>query len=253
MNDTELDELLDQWSAPAALSSLRERMRAGFTRPARFYRPRKSRLVVAVLAAAAAVTLIVTQAFPQKTALIPAPWIVDSEFVRYADDGSSSVEMYMTSYEFNSNETVLSRSMPANPFKTAVWRALDATLPAWYRLSLTFQVDRDRMEKLKQSRPPGVQLITGCGVECMVLEHFSFARSPTGCGPGPIIDHATILNYSAIAVRVRWTEHGRMTVWMAPDLGCFALQVTHEVEQPDGTFRLVAEKRARKVRLTAVN
>ena len=30
MNDTELDELLDQWAAPPAPASLREKVRAGF-------------------------------------------------------------------------------------------------------------------------------------------------------------------------------------------------------------------------------
>ena len=30
MNDTELDEMLDQWAAPPAPASLREKVRAGF-------------------------------------------------------------------------------------------------------------------------------------------------------------------------------------------------------------------------------
>ena len=40
-----------------------------------------------------------------------------------------------------------------------------------------------------------------------------------------------------------------MTLWMAPDLGCFALRLTREERRPDGTFRLVLKKQATKVTL----
>jgi hypothetical protein len=39
----------------------------------------------------------------------------------------------------------------------------------------------------------------------------------------------------------------RMTWWMAPELGCFALRITTEEKQPDGTWRLVREKRALRI------
>jgi hypothetical protein len=38
-----------------------------------------------------------------------------------------------------------------------------------------------------------------------------------------------------------------MTIWMAPDLACFALRSVYEAEQPDGSFKVVAEKRAVRV------
>jgi hypothetical protein len=34
---------------------------------------------------------------------------------------------------------------------------------------------------------------------------------------------------------------------MAPELGCFALRITTEEKQTDGTWRLVREKRALRV------
>jgi hypothetical protein len=40
-----------------------------------------------------------------------------------------------------------------------------------------------------------------------------------------------------------------MTLWTAPDLGCFALRITIEERRPDGTFRLVSAKQALKVTL----
>jgi hypothetical protein len=102
MNDSELDEILNQWSAPSAPPSLRKRVRAGFpAHPPRKLRWGKS-LAAAAFLAAALLLLVVTQALPQPPP--PIPWSVDSEFVRYADDGSSSIEMYATSYESNGSE-----------------------------------------------------------------------------------------------------------------------------------------------------
>lgn len=257
MNDTELDEILDKWSAPPVPASLRKRVRAGFApRPQRRLRWTKS-LVAAAVFAAAVFFLITTQASPQPPP--PVPWTVDSEFLRHADDGSSSIEMYSTSYEStgpNANEILLSRSIPGNPFKTALGQALDVTLPALGKLHM--RVLRvvapgmvEKIERSERSRPPGISFVTGCNPAdgCLVLQHFGFLKAPAGCVAEPIVDRATILNHPTEAIRARWTEHGRMTLWMAPDLGCFALKVTYEEERPDGTFHLVAAKQAMKVTL----
>jgi hypothetical protein len=249
MTDSELDEILDKWTAPPAPPSLRERVRAGFpARPQWTFRWRKS-LVAAVALAAAAFFLIATQASPQPVA--PIPWTVDSEFVRYADDGSSSIEMFSTSYESNSNEILLSRSMPGNIFKTALARAVDVVIPIHNRLG-RLMVDPKLLEQHDRAVSRGISFITGCdSYTCLALNHFGYARAPAGAGngciAGEIVDRATILNYPTEAVRERWTEHGRMTIWTAPALGCFALKVTQEEERPDGTFHLVAAKHALKV------
>jgi hypothetical protein len=87
MNDTELDELLDAWTAPPAPASLRENVQGGFaagherwTR-ARARRARKRMFAAAILASAALV-LVVTQAFQQKASPpVRIPYIVDSEFL----------------------------------------------------------------------------------------------------------------------------------------------------------------------------
>ena len=83
----------------------------------------------------------------------------------------------------------------------------------------------EQMAGMKRSRPPGVGFITGCDpyTGCLTLEHFFFAKTVGGCAAEPIVGRETILNYPTEAIRQRWTEHGRMTVWMAPGLGCFAL------------------------------
>jgi hypothetical protein len=250
MTDSELDEILNKWTAPPVPPSLRERVRAAFpVRPQRTFRWRKS-LVAAAVLAAAVFFLIATQASPQPTA--PIPWTVDSEFVRYADDGSSSIEMYSTSYESNSNEILLSRSMPGNIFKTALARAADAIIPIHNRIMRRFMVDPKLLEQVQRASAHSVGFITGCdSYTCLVLNHSGYARAPAGAGngciEGEVVDRATILNYPTEAVRERWTEHGRMTIWTAPALGCFALKVTQEEERPDGTFHLVAAKHALKV------
>ena len=36
-------------------------------------------------------------------------------------------------------------------------------------------------------------------------------------------------------------------MWQSPELGCFPLRFTREQQRPDGTFRLLMERRALKV------
>ncbi len=225
------------------------RVRAALSaRPRRILRWRKS-LIAAAVFGVGAFLLIATQASPQPPA--PVPWTVDSEFLRYAGDGPPSIEMHSTSYESDGNEILLSRSVPGNPLKTALMRAGDVVMPIHNGLMRRFMLsDPKRLEQRQRASARGVGFITGCDpYTCLLLEHTGFAKAPVGaaCTDQAIVDRATILNYPTEAVRERWTEHGRMTLWMAPALGCFALKVTQEEERPDGTFRLVAAKRAVKV------
>ena len=248
MTDRELDEILNQWSAPPASPSLRDRVRAGFPAPPRHaFRWRKGFVAAAVLTTAA-ILLIATQASPQP--VVPVPWTVDSEFVRYADDGSSSITMYSTSYQSDTNEILKSRYMPGSPFKTALAQAADIIMPIHNGLARRFMIDPKVLEQVQRASAHSVGFITGCDSSaCLVLDHFGYPKGATGCIDAPIVDRATILNYPTEAVREQWTEHGRMMIWMAPALGCFALKVTQEEERPDGTFRLVRAKQALKVTL----
>jgi len=253
MTDNELDEILDKWTAPSVPPSLRARVRAGFPAPPRRTFRWRGSFVAAAILAGAAFFLILSQAFPQST--VPVPWTVDSEFLRYANDGSSSIGMYSTSYESNGNEILLSRTMPGNPFKTAMAWAADVVMPIHNRLARRFMVDPRMLEEVQRAHPHTIGFITGCDSDmCLLLDHFGYNRDPagTGCIDGAVVDRATILNYPTEAVRERWTEHGRMTFWMAPALGCFALKITQEAELPDGTFHLVRAKQALKVNVNPV-
>jgi hypothetical protein len=261
MNDNELDDLLNAWSTPPVSPSLRERVRRGFQAAPI---PGQGRFIgwrwigfhwkgisAAAALALGALLLMVPLARPQ--AAPPAQWTVDSEFLAYADDGSSSVEMLATSYLMNGNETIWSRWSPDNPLKTAMWAATDGLGGFHNRLVTHLMFDRAKLEAIRKQRESnhGVGVVSGCGSHCMHLEHFNFSRATSGpttaCIEGVVVGHDTILNYPVAAVRYRWTEHGRMTLWMTPDLGCFALRSTYEIEVRDGSFRLVAEKRAVKL------
>jgi hypothetical protein len=267
MNDTELDEILDQWKVPPVPPSLPGNVRAAFAatleqspHPAgrtRWTAPfvlgaRKS-LFAAVALGAGLLLLIVTQALPQTPPDEKVPYSVDSEFVRYADDGSSSVEMYLTSYTGrNGAETLVSRSMPNRPFGSALGRTLDATLPAWQRLILPLTISPADLEKIKKSRPPSIGFITGCADwTCLMLNRYFFRRpaNSADCLEGTVVGHETILNYPTTAVELHFWAPPKITVWTAPSLGCFALRITSEVRRPDGSFRLETLKQAIRVKI----
>ena len=221
----------------------------------------------AVAAVGIAFLIVVTQAIPQTLELIsppaPPPYTVDSEYVRYADDGSQTVEMYSTSYTSqNGGEIILQRTIPEHPFGTAVGRTLDAVLRLLSRLTLPVMISSKELEKIKQSAPlKTVGVISGCGDEtCLVLHRWFFARADNGpgapCAAGSVVGYETILGHSTIAVmhplpNQRSTPSrpaaARITMWMAPDLGCFALRLSIEEQRPDGAFRLVSEKQALRV------
>jgi hypothetical protein len=264
MNDTELDEMLDQWTVPPAPPSLRETVQAGFaasrppTAPVRwrsaFVPGVRKTLLAAAIVGVGAFLVVVTQALSQTPPPARIPYTVDSEYIRYGDDGSQAVEMRSTSYtNQNGGEILLSRSIGGHPFETAVARSLDAALPLWQRLILPFAVspqDMERFRKMKQSGLQTVGVITGCDDwTCLVIQHWGFRRAAAGCVEGTVVGSETILNYPTTAVQRSLGPQRRLTLWMAPDLGCFALRTTTETLRPDGTFHLWQEKRAFKVTL----
>ena len=273
--DHQLSRLLREWQvedAPPALDtrvlSLREprrRLPAPHRLLALVAGSRKSFWAAAV--AAFAFLIVVTQAIPQTLKFIspppPPPYTVDSEYVRYADDGLPAVEMYTTSYtNSNGGEVLLERTIPEHPLGTAVGRTLDAVLPWLSRFTLPLTVPAKQLEAIRQSAArKTVGVISGCGNEtCLVVDHWAFSRAATGpgapCAAGAVVGHETILGHATIAVvrplpNTRSTPSrpatARITMWMAPDLACFALRLSIEEERPDGSFRLVSEKQALRV------
>jgi hypothetical protein len=66
---------------------------------------------------------------------------------------------------------------------------------------------------------------------------------------GSTVGSETILNYPTTAVELREWDRSKTTLWMAPELGCFALRITSEAQRPDGSFHLVTAKQALRVTL----
>jgi hypothetical protein len=274
MNDTELDEILDSWTTPQAPASLRERMQTGFSdameretipiarmswKTAFARRARKGLLAVAVVALGAFV-LVVTQAIPQTLRLVSppvqVPYVVDSEFVQYASDGAPVVVMHTTSYSQDGKEVLLSRTLPGNPIGTAIARTYDAGFlhigpvihPPWSR----FPLEEKERRRALLADPNHIGLLTGCDWPmCWVPQQFYFTGigdPRTGCAAVGAVGHETILNYPTVAAqRGAFLESKRITLSMAPDLGCFALKETLEERGPDGAFRLVSGKQALNV------
>ena len=245
MNDTELDEMLDQWSVPPPPASMRERVRAGFAAaqpltpppavPVRwkwaFMPSTRKALPAACMIGIGAFLWVVTQALSQTPPPVRIPYTVDSEFVRYSEDGSQVVEMYSTSYYENGHEIILSRSFPGHPFQTAFGSILDAT-QRWRQLMLPFFVNAELLERARaRASERAADLLR------------------SGCVDGPEVGRETILNYPTTAVERRLGDRRKMTLWMAPGLGCFALRFTTEEQRPDGKFHMVTVKQALKVTL----
>lgn len=267
MNDTELDEMLDRWTVPPVPTSLRESVRAGFATslpPAALPRERvgwsvRKTLFAAAVAGVGAFLLMVGQALSQMPPPEKIPYTVDSEFVRYGDDGSRTVEMYSTSYVGqHGEEIVLSRSIPGHPLETALGRTLDAALPVWQRMILPYALSSKDMETYRKMRQSGFQQIVifaGCSDwSCLTTQHWGFRRAPAGgdnaCLEGPVVARETILSYPTEAVERPLWNRGRITLWMAKDLGCFALRVTtEEGPRSDGNFQLLQTRQALKVSL----
>jgi hypothetical protein len=237
MSDTELDELLDKWSAPEAPAALRERVRAGFGAvreqkmiAGRFERWRpvfaavaRKGLLVAGCVAAGALLFTVSLAFPQST--VRPPYVVDSELVTYAEDGSAGGPMRIDSYSDQGREVVLSRWYPDDPFKTAIGRFLDF----WQSHVLSFTASRERIEQRSKVQAER-------------------AAAQAGCGDRDVVGHEMILGHPAVeSQHLSSADRRRASIWMAPDLACFPLRITVEVQRPDGTFRLVWKREALKV------
>lgn len=243
MNDTELDQLLNVWDVAAVPASLRASVLTGFeARPER-KRFRLGRLFwAAAILGAVTFLFAVTLALPQTVRLVSpsirAPYIVDSDVVRYANDGTSSVEVQVGSYNNNGSEIVLFEVSPS--FLTGIQLGLQSAGSVVGRLTLPFVVSSEQLEAIRST----AFFTAG-------FEHYRFGRAAAllsaNCVIGPVVGHERILNHPTVAVQLIRDDRQRLRLWMAPDLGCFALRMTREERRSDGTFRLVLKKQATKV------
>jgi hypothetical protein len=264
MNDTELDEMLDKWNAPAPSESLRDRVRAGFhsgteRRTIRWISWRS--LTAGAVLAMGTLLILASKAVPQTMPAEIRPYTVLSEFVQYARDGSPTVAMYSTSYNDQyGREILLSRYIPDNSVHDTIARMFDSASKGTGSVRLILALllspaNREIMAK-RAAVGPGPLVNTQCADEKCIsgVGHFSLPKAAAnpgiGCMDGPPVDRETILGYPTVAFQLPLDGNRvRRTFWMAPALGCFALKVSTEAQQPDGRFRLLNGKQAVKVRL----
>ncbi|MCC6588232.1 MAG: hypothetical protein IT168_16185 [Bryobacterales bacterium] len=131
------------------------------------------------------------------------PYWVHSELQQYPPDVSSGMQQsYVTSYMVHRRELTLSHHYPGHPGRSAIRTSLDI---------LGFVLFKYIVEPIR-------------GLARMSTEA---ATLPVGDCFGPGVESRlgeTILGYDT---RVReWSYgHERMTVWLAPQLGCFPLRM----------------------------
>ncbi len=170
-----------------------------------------------------------TQVFPHILRMFSPlhriPYAAESVFMKYKDDGSATVESYTTSYQQDGKEIVLSEFIPGHPFQTGIRRALD---------TFGFVTSQVIQRLGRRSEQPKTGAATPVKNDC-------------SAGSGRSIGRETILNYPTIVVQ-RDMGRQRMTLWVAPDLGCFAMKLAIEERRPDGNFRLRLEKKTLNVR-----
>jgi len=268
MNDTELDELLDQWTVSAPSPDLRDGLRTKFAAerasaiPARYPGRWRGALLTGarrtLLAAAVVVIGVFVFSLAQAVSQTPPPgripYTVESEYLLYEDDAPPRIAMVTTSYTGEDGaETVLSRSVPDSQFSTLVGRKLDALLPVWQRMITPFVVSPKELEAYrKKTGFQEVVVVPGCSDRnCLIITHWGVPRGVGGtgtraCMEGKVVGVETILGHPTTAVQTNSRPY-RLTMWMAPDLGCFALRINSERTRPDGSFHVWQTKQAVRV------
>jgi hypothetical protein len=230
MNDTELDEMLNEWKAPEPGAELRARVRGMQPRGRRFAWPSwhlGRGLFAGAAACGVALLVLVGIAAPETTAG-SIPFTVDSEYTRHYKDGSSKITEYRTEYMRDGAEVTLSSNYPDKPLMTIHNRFFYAVSNLMY---------------------PMVRTVHGPDKRAIPPETVANDCVSPGARDLKVIGHEKILGYLTAALRLPdgVGNDGRYTEWRAPALGCFVLRSTSETADPNGSYRLTDEKRATKI------
>lgn len=255
MNDTELDDLLNVWKTPSPGETLRANLRAAIA--AKSARPPRKFFTRWRLAAVAAVALFAVIVVNPNAFSAKAPaYTVDSEVIRYAtwESGGGQERVLMTSYNQEGSEVLLDGSFPDNPVETLALKNRLITDLALEKLSSPFKKLAKYYYILKYDlkTPPNEPDRSARAL----LEHPLYGETvgmrdellKSGCRPGgvAVIGQDVVLNYRTTVIR-QWIGFKRLTIWMAPELSCFGLRAQLHAQQPDGSWKLMSEKKALKV------
>ncbi|HVY94488.1 MAG TPA: hypothetical protein VHA14_17120 [Bryobacteraceae bacterium] len=220
MNDTELDEMLNQWKAPEPGAELRERVRG--MKPRRQWRLgwpswHMSKGLFAGVAAGAVMCLFgIVAAFPQALAPSGVRFNLISEYLVYHDDGSFTVHEHRASTARNGQEIILDRDIPGDAFMSMHMHFFD-TIHHWFGMS-----------------DGPASIASDCSVPDVT-----------------VIGHETVLGYKTIVLRYPDEDGGksRYTEWRSPDLDCIVMKSVTEKAAANGGFRIASERRPLTVRM----
>jgi hypothetical protein len=257
MNDSELNELLDKWKTPAVPASMREKVGARIAVNQR--KPLWARLFgwrpLAAATAVVAIAVVLADTYAFSTKATPPPFTVESEIIRH-DDLPDCLTCWispvypgpkralMTSYSQAGSEMVLSWSAVGKlHLPAALWSAKLAVSGAFNKL-------RRIVPLMPELEPTDYYAVIYTAVnESRSLggrdDLLRYSCRPTGRS-AEVIGEEVVLDYPTVVVRDN-SYKSRMTLWMSPELSCFALRAIVEAEQPDGTWTLLTEKKALKV------
>jgi hypothetical protein len=257
MNDTELDDLLNVWKTPSPSESLRASLSAAIA--AKSARPPRKFFTRWRLAAVAAVALFAVIVVNPNAFSAKAPaYTVDSEVIHHEEWNYPAgwKRVLMTSYNKEGSEVLLDWSFPDNPAATVALKNRLTTNRALEKLSSPFKKIAKYYYILKYDlkTPPD----PSDEPDASALAFLGYPeRSETigrrdellksGCrGAAKVVGQDVILSYRTIIIQ-RPLGGGRLTLWMAPELGCFGLRAQIHELQPDGSWKLMSEKKALKV------
>jgi len=262
MNDAELDELLNVWKAPPPSEGFRRDLRAAIG--ARRDRPPRKLFIGWRLGAVTAVVIVVallanSNVFSQRNR---PPYTVESKIVRYDGWGgppwhfaTAPESPLITSYNQGGSEVILSWSFPDHPLQAALWKARLGVSGAVDRMTNSFLSIAERLDPRniaphnEDDDAFAVVYPGSVGYPRVVGRRDSLlsAGCRTSFGGTEILGQDVVLNYPTTVLRQTGGGRSIITLWMAPELSCFALRITIHAEQPDGSWKLVSEKQALKV------
>jgi len=244
MTDQELDVLLAAWKIPGPSDKLHTKAMAGFraSQPRRW--PRFGRILV--WAAAAAVVLVCLEAFAQTLQSPQVPFVVESELTTYSPDGAVRTRLHIQSVTENARERMLSVTIDGDAYATLRLNASEAghsILQSVHRLARSLIVGPQQPDPTRADARIAV-----CGdPSCRTLGDWTMQVDRSTCRNNLFAGEETILNHTTAALRLELPSALRLTAWLAPDLGCFPLQVLVEQRNPSGSFSVRERRDALKI------
>ncbi len=238
MNDTELDEILNQWKDPQVRTAWSTEVRSGLLRKpvrrtfgqwAAGLWPGFGKGLIAVTSAGVCL-LIATAAFPQVSGLFSpgVRFVVEGETTGYAENGAIQSTRRTSFARIGIHALPLERTDSDNPLVNltgGMFNLIHTTLVQVAPSLIYHHIDSD------------------------LARHSILLKNGCVGGGWNVIGQETILGHLTTIVRTGGGGKGgtRETQWVAPDLDCAGLKLILEDPRPDGTYYVSYQEHATKI------